>query len=86
MRNEFQIQALNDMEAATIASLKRGMKVVISIADGYVVRFSVLALTDSNYFNNRIQEQLLVHSLARNQLVDLVSSDDNEEQQIEQKS
>ena len=74
MRNEFQVKALNPMEAATIESLERGMKVVISIADGYVVRFSVLASLDSKYFNNRIQEQLLVYSLARNQLVDLAET------------
>jgi hypothetical protein len=83
MRNEFQIKALNNMEAATIASLKRGMKVVVSIADDYVVQFSVLGTTDTKYFNNRIQEQLLVFSLARNQLVHLGSIDDNKEQQIE---
>ena len=85
MRNEFQIKALNDMEAATIALLRRGMKVVISIADAYVVRFSVLAATDTEYFNNRIQEQLLVFSLARNQLVHLGSIDGSEKPQIENK-
>jgi hypothetical protein len=83
MRNEFQIRALNDLEAATIASLRRGMKALISIADGYVVRFSVLAATDSKHFNDRIQEQLLVFGLARNQLVDLGSNVNKEEQQIE---
>ncbi len=86
MRNEFQIKALNDMEAATIASLQRGSKVVISIADAYVVQFSVLAARDSKYFNNRIQEQLLVFSLARNQLVRRGSVEDYKEQQVENKS
>jgi hypothetical protein len=74
LRNEFQIKALNDMEAATIASLRRGMKIIVSLADGYVVRFSILASTDSNYFNDQVQEELLVFSLARNQLVDLRSN------------
>lgn len=71
VRNEFQIKALNDMEAATIHTLRRGMKVVISIADGYVVRFSVLTAADPEYFNDRIREQLVLYSLARNQLVDV---------------
>jgi hypothetical protein len=85
MRNEFQIKALNEMEAASINSLRRGMKVVISIADGYVVRFSVLASTDPDYFSNRMQEQLLLFSLARNQLVDRSPNYSNEELQTENK-
>jgi hypothetical protein len=85
MRNEFQIKALNEMEAASINSLRRGMKVVISIADGYIVRFSVLASTDPDYFSNRMQEQLLLFSLARNQLVDRGPNYSNEELQTENK-
>ena len=85
MRNEFQIKALNDLEASTIASLERGTKVLISIADGYVVQFSVLGATDTRFYNNRVLEQLLVFSLARNQLVHSGSIDGNEEQQIENK-
>ena len=61
------------------------MKVVISIADGYVVRFSVLASTDPDYFSNRMQEQLLLFSLARNQLVDRSPNYSNEELQTENK-
>ncbi len=72
-RNEFQIEALNDIESDTIKQLHRGMKIVISIADDYVVRFSVVTSLSPDYFNNRIQEQYLVHSLARNQLVDRAS-------------
>jgi hypothetical protein len=83
MRNEFQIRALNPMESASIESLRRGMKVVISIADDFIVRFSVLGATDPEYFSSRIQEQLLVFSLARNQLVNRGSENDSEEQQIE---
>jgi hypothetical protein len=85
MRNEFQIKALNEMEAASIHSLRRGMKVVISIADGYVVRFSVLGSADPDYFSNRMQEQLLLFSLARNQLVDRSPNYNNEELQTENK-
>lgn len=69
MRNEFQIQAVNDMEENTIRSLKRGMKVLISIADNYVVRFSVLGSTDPNQFNAAVQEQLAVYDIGRNQLI-----------------
>jgi hypothetical protein len=83
MRNEFQIRALNPMEAASIESLRRGMKVVVSIADDFIVRFSVLGATDPEYFSSRIQEQLLVFSLARNQLVNRGSENDSEAQQIE---
>ena len=85
MRNEFQIKALNEMEAASIDSLRRGMKVVISIADGYVVRFSVLTSADSDYFSTRMQEQLLLFSLARNQLVDRSQNFSNDELQTENK-
>ncbi len=78
MRNEFQIKALNEMEAATVKTLKRGMKVVISIADGYVVRFAVLGSASPEQFTTKIQEQYIVYDIARNQLVNTRSSDDIE--------
>lgn len=68
-RNEFQIKAVNPIEAETIGSLSRGMKVVISISDGYVVRFSQLGSKDSEQFKSRVHEQFIVHDIARNQLV-----------------
>ncbi len=71
MRNEFQIKAVNPMEAETIKSLSRGMKVVISIVDGYVVHFSVYGSKNSAQFTSRIQEQLIVYDIAKNQLVNL---------------
>ena len=83
MRNEFQVKALNEMEAATIKTFERGMKVVVSIADGYVVRFSALGSLDSEYFNNRIQEQLIVYNIARNQLVDFGSNNHSDELLLE---
>lgn len=70
-RNEFQIKAVNAMEAETIKTLRRGMKVVISIADGYVVRFSVLGSIHPGQFTTQIQEQFIVYGIARNQLVNL---------------
>lgn len=76
MRNEFQIKALNLLETETIKNLSRGMKVVISISDGYVVRFSVLSGTDSQQFKCQIQEKFIVYDIARNQLV-AVSSDED---------
>lgn len=76
MRNEFQIKAVNTMEAETIKALSRGMKVVISIADGYVVRFSVLGTTNPEQFISRIHEQFVVYDLARNQLVTLAPQED----------
>ena len=69
MRNEFQIKALNPIEAESIKSLSRGMKVVISIADGYIVRFSVLQDGDSQIFKCQVQEQFIVFDIARNQLI-----------------
>ena len=74
MRNEFQIKALNPLEAETINILSRGMKVVISIADGYVVRFSILSETDSQQFKCQIQEKFIVYDIARNQLVSVSSN------------
>jgi hypothetical protein len=78
MRNEFQIKAMNPIESATIKSLRRGMQVIISIADGYVVRFSVLAASKTDDFTIRIQEQIIVNGIARNQLVDLAAIDQSE--------
>ena len=74
MRNEFQIKALNSIETETIQKLTRGMKVVVSISDGYVVRFSVLGDTDSQRFKCQVQEKFIVYDIARNQLV-TVSTD-----------
>lgn len=74
MRNEFQIKAVNAMEAESIKSLSRGMKVLISISDGYVVRFSVLSSAAAEKFRSKIQEQFIVYDIARNQLV-TISSD-----------
>lgn len=71
MRNEFQIKAVNPLEAETIKKLTRGMKVVISIADGYIVRFSVLNSTESQQFKCQIQEKFIVYDIARNQLVNV---------------
>ncbi len=68
-RNEFQISALNNQEAIFIQSLKRGMRVLISIADNYVVRFSELDNVSSNKFVERLDEQLVVYEIGRNQLV-----------------
>jgi hypothetical protein len=77
-RNEFQIKAVNDLEADTIAGLRRGMKIIISIADGFVVRFSVLGATLAEQFISHIREQIIVHDLARNQLVAVRSAGDSE--------
>ena len=77
IRNEFQIKAVNSMEAETINSLTRGMQVVISIADGYVVRFAVLGSINEEQFKNRVQEQFIVYDIARNQLVTLAPIDDD---------
>jgi len=68
-RNEFQIRAVNELEAATIAGLRRGMQVVLSLADGFVVRFAVLGTTLAGEFIHRIEERFIVHDIARNQLV-----------------
>ncbi len=76
MRNEFQIKAVNAVEAETIKSLGRGMKVVISIADGYVVRFSLLGAAHPGKFTSRVHEQFIVHDIARNQLVTVASIDE----------
>lgn len=75
-RNEFQIKAVNAMEKGTIKSLKRGMKVLISVADGYVVRFSILNSEQSKDYQGAVQEQLTVYEIGRNQLLDI--NTDNE--------
>lgn len=75
-RNEFQIKAVNTIEQETISMLSRGMKIVVSIADDYVVRFSVLESTNPGQFASRIHEQFIVHDIARNQLVTVTTSDD----------
>lgn len=69
LRNEFQIRAVNDKEAKSIRNLHRGMHVLISVADNYVVRFAALASHDPAMFKNAIQEQLTVYDIGRNQLV-----------------
>ena len=78
MRNEFQIKAVNPTESQTIETLSRGMKIVVSISDGYVVRFSVLGATDNTQFTGHIQEQFIVHDIARNQLILKSSNSDQE--------
>ncbi|MGH8224086.1 MAG: hypothetical protein ACREQZ_14050 [Woeseiaceae bacterium] len=68
-RNEFQVKAVNGMEADTISTLSRGMNVMVSVSEGYVVRFSVLGTTPPREFTSRIHEQFIVHDIGRNQLV-----------------
>ncbi len=70
-RNDFQIMAVNPMEQATIKSLRRGMKILISVVDGYIVRFSVLPGTDTSVYKRGIQEQLVVYDIGRNQLANI---------------
>lgn len=77
-RNEFQIKAVNAAEAETIKSLSRGMKVMISVADGYVVHFSIIDSTKSETFKSRMLEQVIVYGIARNQLVNVSSTDDED--------
>jgi len=77
-RNEFQIKAVNNLEAETIRSLRRGMKVLISLADGFVVRFSVLGSDRAGQFISQVQEQFIVHDIARNQLVQVRPVDGND--------
>lgn len=76
-RNEIQIKAVNDREADTIKTLARGEKVLISISDGYVVRFSVLKAAHAGEFTSHVQEKFIVHDIGRNQLV--IAPSDNEE-------
>jgi hypothetical protein len=69
MRNIFQIKAVNELEADSIRELRRGMKVLISIVDDYVVRFSVLGEIQEASFKGRVLEQLTVYEIGRNQLM-----------------
>lgn len=78
MRNEFQIKAVNEQEAESIRLLSRGMKVVISIADGYVVRFSVLGSKMPDEFTSWVHEQFIAHDIARTQLVNVSSNKDDD--------
>ncbi len=82
MRNEFQIRAVNELEKETIKSLARGMKIVVSIIDGYVVHFSVFGSKNPAQFTARMQEQLIVYDMARNQLVNLKPNDDKKQQSL----
>ncbi len=70
LRNEFQIRATNLQEEETVKSLKRGNRIVISIAEGYIVRFVLLGSEQSMYFTHKMQEQVLMFSLGRNTLSD----------------
>lgn len=80
MRNEFQIKAVNDLEESTIQTLKRGMQVLISVADGYVVRFSVINSESNNTFQHKVNEQFVVFEIGRNQLESFkIYDDDNPE-------
>jgi hypothetical protein len=83
MRNEFQIRAVNELEKETIKSLARGMKIVVSIVDGYVVHFSVFGSKNPAQFTARVEEQLIVYDMARNQLVNLKPNDDKKQQSLE---
>jgi len=69
MRNEFQIKALNDVEANAINTLHRGMKILLSIADDYVVRFSHVEEGSAEQFNAEVMEQMAVFEIGRNQLL-----------------
>lgn len=77
-RNEFQIKAVNPLEAETIQKLKRGMKVVISISDGYVVQFSVLDSVNPLQFQTKVHEQYIVFDIAKNQLVTVDTAEDRD--------
>jgi hypothetical protein len=68
-RNEYQIKALNERERMSIKSLQRGMDIIISIANNYVVRFFSLGTNDSKFFADSVEEQLVVYGIGRNQLV-----------------
>ena len=83
LRNEFQIRAVNELEKETIKSLARGMKIVVSIVDGYVVHFSVFGSKNPAQFTARVQEQLIVYDMARNQLVDIKPDNDKVQQNFE---
>lgn len=74
-RNEFQIKAVNPTEVETIGALRRGMNVVVSISDGYVVRFAVLGSTPPGEFTSRVLGQFIVHDIGRNPLVAVPADD-----------
>jgi hypothetical protein len=78
MRNVFQIQAVNELEAESIRGLRRGTKILISIVDNYVARFAVLNPMDETRFEARVLEQLTVYDIGRNQLMIQLGDDDNE--------
>lgn len=68
-RNEIQVKAVNELEAATIRRLRRGMQAMLSISDGYVVRFAVLESADPAQFTTYIHEQFIIHDIGRIPLV-----------------
>lgn len=74
-RTEFQIKAVNPSEAETIARLARGDRVMISVADGYVVRFSVIEAENSLHYRTRVMEQYILHDIARNPLIAPAAND-----------
>lgn len=73
-RNEFQVKAVNAVEAGTINMLSRGMKVMMSVSEGYVVRFAVLGAARPGDFTNPVHEQFIVHDIGRNQLIAVPSA------------
>ena len=77
MRNEFQVKAVNSIETDTIKSLVRGAKVEISIVDGYVANFAVYGSKSATQFTSRVQEQLIVYDIAKNQLVKTAQAEGN---------
>ena len=79
MRNEFQIKALNDVEAESIASLQRGMKILLSVAEDYVVRFSIVEEQNAKAFDAAVLEQMTVLDIGRNQLVNEDDTDINDD-------
>ncbi|MBX2857192.1 MAG: hypothetical protein KTR17_00900 [Cellvibrionaceae bacterium] len=69
MRNDFQITALNQAELESVASLQRGMKILLSVADDYVVRFSMVEELNGKQFDAAVLEQMAVFDIGRNQLI-----------------
>ena len=68
MRTEFQIKAVNAVEAETISRLERGDQVLISIADGYVAQFHPIETADAAAVKGRIAEQFVLHDIEKNPL------------------
>ena len=68
MRTEFQIKAVNPVEAETISRLKRGDQVLISIADGYVARFHPIESKNPTGLMVSIAEQFVLHDIEKNPL------------------